>query len=182
MARKARDPKYCAEVRERRSIFGNGSSVSPAMCEKEVQRLIELERLASYQGKKTLEIKDQAFQLKTAQFKKLKEDLWSLDLSFVGKVSGKYNLEVKNLNLKKGTPQGVILQKELQFEQGPVELSLPFKRQDFELCQEPCSLSHPKIYPIAISLFMLSSNGFGEEVLLNAPLLISVVNLSISIP
>ncbi|OYQ40272.1 hypothetical protein CHU94_13300 [Rhodoferax sp. TH121] len=169
LARRTGNASWCAEVKERKTLFGDGSAVSPAQCARQVaqvqrdraeQQAWAARHAAALQG---------AFTVSGVKASEQARGEWLLLVTFEGRLPGRYRLEVARL-----TPQRGILIDE--------ELSLEADTQRQWTLARPTVLGPaqpPAITPLSVSLFYLPA---ADNQAVPGPHLTGVRNLTLSLP
>ena len=142
LARRTRNLTVCALVKERKTLFGDGTGVSPASCERTVtaalasgqaQEKLAAQHAAAVQG---------AFKIQSLQAQSTPDGDWVLALQTAGSLAGKYQIEIKN-----SRDNRVLLTQDLESDH-PENLRWTLQRN--AVVQ---STPLPAIFPIAVSLY-----------------------------
>jgi hypothetical protein len=169
LARRTGNPSWCAQVKERKTLFGDGSGVSPAQCERQVaqvqsnraeQKASAARHAAAVQG---------SFTVRSVKATEQPQGDWQLAVTLEGRLPGRYRLEVARLN-----PQRTILVNE--------EITLERNTQQQWVLARHAVLGPaipPAIAPLSVSLFYLPS---ADNHAVMGPHLSSIYNLTLSLP
>lgn len=169
LARRTGNVSWCTRVKERKTLFGDGSGVSPAQCERQVaqvqsnraeQQASAARHAAGVQG---------AFTVRNVKATEQPQGDWQLAVNLEGSLPGRYRLEVARLN-----PQRTILVDE--------EIILERNTQQQWLLRRQAVLgpaAPPTIAPLSVSLFYLPS---ADNHAVMGPHLSSIYNLTLSLP
>lgn len=169
LARRTGNTSWCTQVKERKTLFGDGSGVSPAQCERQVaqvqsdraeQQAWAARHAAAVQG---------AFTVSGVTASEQTQGDWMLLVTLEGRLPGRYRLEVARL-----TPRRTILVNEELHLEGNTQRQWTLARQTVLGPATP-----PAIAPLSVSLFYLPST---DNQAVPGPHLTGVRNLTLSLP
>ncbi len=169
LARRTGNASWCAKVKERKTLFGDGSAVSPAQCERQVaqvqrdraqQQAWAARHAAAVQG---------AFTVSGVKASEQAQGDWLLLVTLEGRLPGSYRLEVARLS-----PQRAILVNEELSLEADTQRQWTLARQTVLGPTQP-----PAIAPLSVSLFYLPA---ADNQAVPGPHLTGVRNLTLSFP
>lgn len=169
LARRTGNASWCAQVKERKTLFGDGSGVSPAQCARQVAQVQQDRAEQQASAARHAAAVHGAFTVRHVQATELPQGDWQLTVHLDGDLPGRYRLEVARLN-----PQRTLLVHE--------ERTLERNTQQQWLLPRQAVLgpaTPPAIAPLAISLFFLPS---ADNRAVMGPHLSSIYNLTLSLP
>ncbi|MDZ7918696.1 hypothetical protein [Rhodoferax sp.] len=169
LARRTGNASWCTRVEERKTLFGDGSGVSPAQCERQVAQVQSdrAEQQASA-ARHAAAVKG-AFTVRNVTATEQMQGDWQLQVALEGRLAGRYQLEVARL-----TPKRVVLVSE--------ELKLEHDTLQRWLLPRHVVLgptTPPMIAPLAVSLSYLPPV---DDRIVLGPHLTSIYNLTLSLP
>ena len=167
MARRTGNLAWCAKVRQRKTLLGDGSAVSLASCQRMVADLAQ-DKIRMRQSTDSQAVAVQGvFKIASAHAKEQAGGDWILVVQTVGHLAGRYRLEVSN-----SRDRTRLVAQELNLPQpGDHRLTLP-------RLQVVGSTALPNIFPIAVSLIYLHPAGSAYA---NQEHLSNIQNLTLSV-
>ncbi|MBB1072942.1 hypothetical protein HUU62_00735 [Rhodoferax sp. 4810] len=168
LARRTAQVTYCQQVKERSSLLGDGSAVSPASCE----RLLAAAQAASRESQASADrhavaVKG-AFTLKSVDIRAMPDGAWQLTARVEGVLSGPYRLEIERLS-----PRKLLAAQDLQLT-GQASYIWTLARADVV-----GSTPVPAIFALAVSLYYVMPSPLSEP---GGQHLTSIQNLTLSVP
>lgn len=166
LARRTVNLAWCPKVRERKTLLGDGSSHSPASCQRLVASVQRSQAIIQQSADRHAAAVQGVFKIASAQTTELPGGDWLLAVQPVGTLAGRYRLTVEIIRDR----QRLVTQELTLPQAGPLQWTLPRK-------QVLGNTALPAIFPVAISLIYVfpvdSSNASQEQ-------LTSVQNLTLS--
>lgn len=166
LARRTFDLAWCPKVRERKTMLGDGSSHSPASCQRLVASLQRNQTLIQQSADRHAAAVQGVFKIASAQATELPSGDWRLAVQTVGTLAGRYRLTVESIRERKR-----LVTQDLSLPPtGQLHWTLPRK-------QVLGNTVLPAIFPVAVSLiyvFPVDSPNASQEHLT------SVQNLTLS--
>lgn len=168
LARQTVSESFCAKVRERWTLLGDGSGVSKVVCRQQVERARGVQSQIENESKKALEHRSQflasdPMKITKTWVEKLATDQWRINVQVEGSLFGQYEFEVRAHNIN--TKYEPIVEDSLLQSKGNI-FSWIIKRSDIVSTSDML----PKIVPISV---VLTYSDSGEDT--------SIGNTSISI-
>ena len=166
LARRTADAAWCAKVRERKTLLGDGSGHSPASCQRMVDALRKSQADMKQSADRHAAAVQGAFKIESAQATALPNGDWLLQVQTAGSLPGPYRLQIDN-----SRDRIRLVTQELTLP-APSPLRYTLARK-----QVLGNTALPAIFPIAVSLIYLlpANSGFaGQEHLT------SIQNLTLS--
>ena len=144
LARRTADGAWCAKVRERKTLLGDGSSHTPASCQRMVAVLQASRARTQHSADRHAAAVQGVFKIESAQVTALPTGDWLLAVQAAGSLPGRYCLQVDN-----SRDRSRLVTQELTLPQpGPLRYTLVRK-------QVLGTTALPNIFPIAVSLTYL---------------------------
>ena len=151
LARRTADVAWCAKVRERKTLLGDGSSHTPASCQRMVVALQQSQASIHQSADRHAATVQGAFKIESAQATVLPSGDWLLVVQTAGSLAGRYRLQIDN-----SRDRIRLVTQELTLpHSGPHRYTLPRK-------QVLGTTKLPNIFPIAVSLTYLVPAGIGN--------------------
>ncbi|OYT90426.1 MAG: hypothetical protein CFE43_18185 [Burkholderiales bacterium PBB3] len=141
LARRTADVAWCAKVRERKTLLGDGSSHTPASCQRMVAVLQESRARIQQSADRHAAAVQGVFKIESAHTTVLPTGDWLLLVKTTGSLPGRYRLQVDN-----SRDRIRLVTQELMLPQ-PAPLRYTLARK-----QVLGSSALPNIFPIAVSL------------------------------
>ena len=144
LARRTADASWCAKVRERKTLLGDGSSHTPASCQRMVAALQQSQASMQQSADRHAAAVRGVFKITSAKATALANGDWVLVVQTEGALAGRYRLQVDN-----SRDRIRLVTQELMLPQpGPQRYTLA---RQHVLGSTPL----PNIFPIAVSLTYL---------------------------
>lgn len=169
LARRTGNANWCAQVKERKTLFGDGSGVSPAQCERQVAQVQSDRAELQARAARHAAAVQGAFAVSSVKASEQTQGDWLLLVKLEGRLPGRYRLEVARL-----TPQRTTLVNEELSLERDTERQWTLTRQTVLGPARP-----PAIAPLSVSLFYLPS---ADNQAVPGPHLTGVRNLTLSLP
>ncbi|OYU46802.1 MAG: hypothetical protein CFE44_00205 [Burkholderiales bacterium PBB4] len=172
LARRTADAAWCAKVRERKTLLGDGSSHSPASCQRMVAALQESRQRLQHSADQYAAAVQGVFKIEGAQATALATGDWLLQVHTGGSLPGRYRVQVDN-----SRDRIRLVTQELTLPQsGPLRYTLTRK-------QVVGSTALPNIFPIAVSLTYMfpTDSAYASQAQVKEHLS-SIQNLTLSAP
>lgn len=166
LARRTVDLAWCPKVRERKTLLGNGSSHSPASCQRLVASVLQNQTRNQHSADRHAAAVQGVFKITSAQATELPGGDWLLTVQTAGTLAGRYRFAIEN-----SRDRGRLVTQELSLPlAGPHRWTL--SRQ-----QVLGRTALPAIFPIAVSLTFVFPEGSSNA---NEEHLTSIQNLALS--
>lgn len=169
LARRTGNASWCAQVKERKTLFGDGSAVSPAQCERQVAQVQSDRAELQARAARHAAAVQGAFTVSGVTASEQTQGDWMLLVTLEGRLPGRYRLEVARL-----TPRRTILVNEELHLEGNTQRQWTLARQTVLGPATP-----PAIAPLSVSLFYLPA---ADNQAVPGPHLTGVRNLTLSLP
>jgi len=170
LARRTKDLAVCAKVRERKTLMGNGTGVSPKACEAMVKAAQAADVEQAEAAKRHATAVKGAFTVTSVRAVPQADGNWFITADMEGSLAGSYRIELINVRDRSVTQQA-----QLQLVSAHSQ-SWTVKRNDLVK-----GTKLPAIFPMAVSLSYLPAQASGSTGETGAEHLISVQNFTLSV-